>query len=197
MEEGSKGKTAVVILGIVFVVAFGIGGYFLGQYFDTKNFIKEQEAAGALKDTYTNEALGITLEVPSNVNVYEGNFDTGEDDVESNGFYIELESGSKVEFELYEGESKLDGYLGECTVDDTDCTFVTMENGSKYGRFLNPEDDDPTEDGGEIWYIAEETIDSEGDKYYYYSPVNGFTFFVKNDSDISVLDGIMKTLERS
>lgn len=196
--ENTGTKWYVVFGVFMLVLLFGAGGYYLGRYMDTtaNEEAKKKLVSSSTVTFYENKDLGISFSYPKTWTLKatsgEENSDTTSD---SELVTVTSPNGSVFEYHKYTSTASPLNLI--CDKDNPNgvedvsekCTF--FESGSKnYARFVSFSD----EEFPDVWSIAEIGTDTNDD--YKYIPTNGFLFKVKVASDLTALDGIMKTVNR-
>lgn len=182
MNESSK-NGIISVLGIILVIAVGVGGYYLGWFLDKQAYEKKINELSGVNKVYSNETLGIKFSYPGDWSPVEYTtdgktikiFTIGDRGVEF-GYVAKLEQG-----DIYVCDEKEPNGNDKFT---KKCTFVP--GSPVFARF------EETVGGEKLWIITEsglgKYVSYEGDHFYYKNATQ---------NDLTTLDKIMKSVVRT
>jgi hypothetical protein len=196
MDGDGKVKVLPLILFVLLIAGFGIGGYYLGMYLDTQELDRKSadKTPTVIKTTkYTNSDLGISFDYPETWAIKEEGLDSDITVVKvistlGSEFIYTKDTTKDTSSPKYCDTANKGGVVGE----SEKCEYFQGKSNNNYARFEDLEKDPE----GDILNIAEQGSDSSVN-WYKYDPNDGFVFVVKGDGDIAYLDGIMITVIRS
>ncbi|HRI05453.1 MAG TPA: PsbP-related protein [Candidatus Dojkabacteria bacterium] len=204
MNEGNS-KALPLILGILFILGMGVGGYYLGKTIDTQAY-EEEKAKNPVVDLssqvkkYTNDDLGISFDYPGDWGIleYEPKDDELIESFDATLVTVTSPNGSQFIYTNQTMTKALAGYTERCDSNDPNgnegdnkkCIFI----GSGDTDFARYETDDPNISPG--WNIAELGDVKSNPDLYLFSPADSFQYYVAKESDLTVLDKIMGSVTR-
>lgn len=205
MGDSGQIKALPLILVILVMVGLGFGGYFLGKTIDTNAYEAEKQKDPVVDLSskiipYSNAELGVRFDYPGDwgLLVYEPKDEELLESFDATIITVTSPNGSQFIVTSQTMTKSLSGYSERCDSNDINgnegdnkkCVFVT-DGGTKFARY---ESDDPRIAPG--WNIAELGDAEANPDVYLFSPADSIQYHVAVQSDLAILDNIMKSLTR-
>lgn len=192
------GSTILLILGILFVLGMGVGGYYLGRYLDLEEAKKNQTPVVREKGdpkvtkTYKNDDVRVELKYPGDFKLIEANLKDADSTsyfrlVNDNGSVFGYQRKSTKGTEIVCDESDVEGTKGN----NKKCTYIT--DLVRFARYIDTSKSNSQD--GEYWVIAE-NVSADKAGVFKYNSSNGFYYYAMSSTDLDILDTIMKSVVR-